>query len=215
MDEFIFKNNMSIGNLEAETDIFLQDCFIETELYRILSDFKTDSNGFLKRIIVGRTGTGKTALLEHIKNNAVIEAKTELAAETTIFEYIKNNRFINDLIEKKIDLTIFFKSLWNHVILVKILTVLDTKKTFFDSIRNKYKDLEDYLEKYEKNFFADDILMTMTSNFQEGVTAGIGNSSIGNVTAKCDSEHTDVLQARTNVFVNKDLLRNLAVIVLL
>ena len=206
MDEFVFKNNMNIGNLEAETDNFLQDCFVETELYRILSDFNSDSNNFLKRIIVGRTGSGKTALLEHVKRNAVIETKAELAAETTVFEYIKNNKFIHDLVEKKVDLTIFFKSLWNHVILVKILTVLDTKKTFFDNIRKKYKNLENYLEKYEKNFFADDILMTITNNFQEGVSAEINCSGLGGVSAKTDTEHTDVLQSRTNVFINKDLL---------
>ena len=37
MGEYIFRNNSNIGNLEAETDLFLQDCFIETEGYKIFS----------------------------------------------------------------------------------------------------------------------------------------------------------------------------------
>ena len=61
---FTFKKSTSIGNLEAETDFFLENCFIETDAYKSLLAFERGSE-FFKRIIVGRTGSGKTALIKH------------------------------------------------------------------------------------------------------------------------------------------------------
>ena len=107
MSEYIFRNNTNIGNLEAETDLFLNKCFIETEAYKTLSSFKDDNGNNLKRIIVGRTGSGKTALLEYIRKDSVISDQAELEAETTIFDYIKNNKFINNLMQNNVDLKFF------------------------------------------------------------------------------------------------------------
>ena len=51
MTPFKFRKNDIIGNLEAETDTFLDDCFIETEAYNALRNFDRDHHDYFKRII--------------------------------------------------------------------------------------------------------------------------------------------------------------------
>ena len=53
MSKFIFKKDTSIGQLDAETDHLLEECFIETEAYKTLISYDSKSPQFRKRIIVG------------------------------------------------------------------------------------------------------------------------------------------------------------------
>lgn len=205
MGEYIFRNNSNIGNLEAETDLFLQDCFIETEAYKILSSFGDVNGDNLKRIVVGRTGSGKTALLEYIRANSVISDQAELAAETTIFDYIKNNKFINNLMQNNVDLKIFFKALWNHVILVKIISLLKENKDFFAKLRNKYRELEKYIDKYEAVFFTDEALNTITETFQNDMEEKL-NFKVLSVAGGVNAERKIEIQGQTNAYVNQELL---------
>ncbi len=205
MSEYIFRNNTNIGNLEAETDLFLNKCFIETEAYKTLSSFKDDNGNNLKRIIVGRTGSGKTALLEYIRKDSVISDQAELEAETTIFDYIKNNKFINNLMQNNVDLKIFFKALWNHVILVKVLTLLKENKTFLTQLKNKYKELETYIDKYEPTFFTDDALNIITETFQNDMEAKLNFKVLGLVGSSSNDRKKEI-QGQTNAYVNQELL---------
>lgn len=91
MATYIFRDNSIIGNLDAETDTFLDDCFIETPAYKTLMVFSNDQNEFFKRIIVGRTGSGKTALLKKVMGDSRITKQDFIEAEKTIFEHRKNN----------------------------------------------------------------------------------------------------------------------------
>ena len=108
-----FRSDDTIGNLDAESDSFLSSCFLESNIYKILADFENNAD-FTKRIIVGRTGSGKTALLKKIKEDQRIKKTNEIEAESTVFEHIKNNVFISQLTDEKIDLRVFYKSLWVH-----------------------------------------------------------------------------------------------------
>jgi len=66
MSEYKFRKNTEIGKLDAETDSFLEACFYESDVYKGIVDFdSTERNpDFTRRIIVGRTGSGKSALLK-------------------------------------------------------------------------------------------------------------------------------------------------------
>lgn len=120
MASYKFRKNSDIGKLDAETDSFLSECFYKSDIYNGLLNYNgLDSNpDFTKRIIVGRTGSGKTALLKMLSSDELIKGYDKIEAENTIFEHINNNIFISSLIDKGIDLRVFYKALWLHVLLV-------------------------------------------------------------------------------------------------
>lgn len=204
MTEYVYRNTTSIGNLDAETDSFLTECFIENEAYKILESF-TDLANKTKRILVGRTGSGKTAILRILKQQAALCDQTEVAAETTVFEYIKNNKFIAELLNNSVDLKIFFKVLWNHVILVKILTLLKENQSFWDKLTSKNKDMVDYVNKYRDIFFTDDALSKITEKFQDELE-GVVSSRFVKLRGLHNEEIINEVQRTTNSYVNKELL---------
>jgi len=213
MVEYVFKDNSVIGNLEAETDVFLENCFIETSAYNILCNYDESDPEFFKRIIVGRTGSGKTALLRKITESARISKSEVIEAEKTIFEHIKNNRFISKLTEHDIDLRIFFKSLWVHVILVKIIEmdgdkvgILDRLRLSTEKIKHKEK-IQEYFELYSEKFFDDEALVEITSDFEKNIQAKIEIPSTGEISGGLGEVKRKKIQSETNHYVNQSLLQ--------
>lgn len=102
-----------------------------------MEKFDTTKIDFLKRIIVGRTGSGKTALLKMLSESDKIKKYSVIEAESTVFEHINNNVFITELIKNKIDLRVFYKSLWMHVLLIKVIeTIYDNNLSFFEKLHS-------------------------------------------------------------------------------
>ena len=56
-----------------EFDTFLDECFVETPIYSSLVSFNSTDLDFTKRIIIGRTGSGKTALIKFFIGQAMAE----------------------------------------------------------------------------------------------------------------------------------------------
>ena len=84
--KFRFRRNDNIGANTAEDDsAFLADCFIDNGMLACLRDVND-----AKRIVVGRTGTGKTALLQELKRR---EHNTiEIDPEAMSMNYIANSQ---------------------------------------------------------------------------------------------------------------------------
>ena len=184
MATFIFRRNSKIGNLDAETDTFLKSCFLETDIYSNLLSFD-DGIDFAKRIVVGRTGSGKTALIKQLSENPKIKKHLVIEAESTVFEHIKNNVFISKLIDNNIDLRIFYKSLWIHVLLVRVVELLYPGKTFFEMIldlptssKKKYNAslAKEYVEKFKDNFFNESIVSEITERMQMELAVVLGHN---------------------------------------
>lgn len=137
VDVYKFKSSDQIGSLDAETDNFLSECFLEYSVYNTLKKFDRSDVDFVRRIIVGRTGSGKTALLRKLSEEPSIKKCDVIEAESTVFEHINNNVFISKLADSKVDLRVFYKSLWMHVLLVKVIEIVyPNEQTFIEKIQS-------------------------------------------------------------------------------
>ncbi|WP_411570772.1 P-loop NTPase fold protein [Pectobacterium cacticida] len=169
-----------------------------------------------RRIIVGRTGSGKTALLKQILGSDAIKIHDKIEAENTVFEHINNNVFISNLMDKGVDLRVFYKSLWLHVLLVKVINLLyrSSYESFFEYIKSlangvkkPYKsDLaKEYLESYRDHFFNDNIVSEISNKMQSDLSGTAGISSLS-ATGKLSEESLKKVQTTTSNYVSKELL---------
>jgi len=141
---FRFKKGESIGELDAESDIgYIRDCFTRTEDYQIITDIKAP-----QRIIVGRTGSGKSAIIQNIKleqDNVI-----EILPENLSLNFIANSDIINNLERVGVKLDIFYTLLWRHVFAVELLqkkyNLINEEKT-----QSWLSHLFSVLEKKDKN----------------------------------------------------------------
>lgn len=213
MKTYKFRKSMDIGKLDAETDVFLDSCFYISDIYKGLIDFdKSDKNpSFIKRIIVGRTGSGKTALLKQLSKDGVIKRYDKIEAENTIFEHIKNNIFINSLINSGIDLRVFYKSLWIHVLLVKVINLLHRSSydSFFERIKLRLtrdnKLSNSYIDKFKDNFFNENIVKDISNRMQDDLSANFEVAGLS-ISGGSSSESIERIQSTTSSYVSKELL---------
>ncbi len=134
-DKFRFKRHATVGAAAAEEDEqFLLECFHDTGDIDILNNCQDP-----KRIVVGRTGIGKTALLKMFKEkNDVIE----IEPENLSFNYLANSSILQFFLEAGVKLDLFFKLLWRHVFTVELIKKRyniyneTAKQTFFNRIQN-------------------------------------------------------------------------------
>ena len=113
---FKFKQHDHIGALAAEQDTqFLQSCFVDTGAYDL-----AQAADDIRVIIVGRTGTGKSAILQILESqhgSRVVRIEPENLALT----YVSNSTVLNFFTDIGVNLDPFFKLLWRHVITVELL----------------------------------------------------------------------------------------------
>ena len=113
---FKFRQSDHIGAADAEHDtVFLSKCFIDTGDLDVVKDL-TDH----RQIIIGRTGVGKTALLEKLRweyGEQVITIDPQSLALT----YVSNSTILRFFFDLGVNLEPFFKLLWRHVLTVELL----------------------------------------------------------------------------------------------
>lgn len=112
---FRFRKGASIGEPDAESDeYFLNACFVDTGDYATLVDCSNPH-----RIIVGRTGAGKSALIQHLIQNE--ENVIDLAPENLSLNFISNSDVITVLEKAGVKLDLFYTLLWKHVFATELL----------------------------------------------------------------------------------------------
>lgn len=112
---FKFRRDAEIGTADAETDDkYLFDCFVDTGDLGVLRDTKNP-----KRIILGRTGAGKSALIRQLKDAE--EHVIEIKPEDLSLNYIANSDILMYLNNAGLKLDQFFGLLWKHVFAVELL----------------------------------------------------------------------------------------------
>lgn len=112
---FKFKPGFSIGGVAAETDPFLESCFISTDCYVTISNPENP-----KGAIIGRAGIGKTAIVEELRREYEGNIIT-IDPEALAFQFLGKSDMIRALRQSGVNLDYFYKLLWRHVIVVEIL----------------------------------------------------------------------------------------------
>jgi hypothetical protein len=180
--QFKFKRHDRIGSEGAEQDTeFLRDCFVDTGDLGVLRDTKDP-----RRIVVGRTGAGKTALLLLLQTN---EAKTAaIDPDQLALSYISNSTIVKQLTDLGVNLDLFYRLLWRHVFAVELIQLryqLRTEKdqeSFLSRITKQLfgdkrkQEALDYLLQWGSRFWKDTEMriQEVTETFERDVKAGLG-----------------------------------------
>lgn len=179
-DKFTFRKHASIGAAAAEEDSkFLAECFVDNGDLEPLADCSDR-----RRIILGRTGAGKSALLQRLSET---DRAIAINPETLSFNYLTNSTILQFFSEAGVKLDLFFKLLWRHVFTVELLkarynlnTQAETKnfreriKSMLARDRHKERAIE-YLSKWGDQFWEDTEyrIKEITQRVEEDLKASI------------------------------------------
>lgn len=186
--DFKFHRHDDIGSAAAEDDtIFLPLCFVDTGDIGTIADCENP-----KRIVVGRTGSGKSALIRELgerEENVITLSPYELS-----LNFIANNDVIGFFEEAGVNLSMFYSLLWRHVLVVELLKKKfkirneEGQKTYMQHLRkmlykkDKIKEQAvDYLENWGNKFWltTEERLKELTSKIEKNLEGAISGSLPG------------------------------------
>ena len=214
---------MSIGEADAEHDKqFLEECFVDNGDYEILANTASTQS-----IIVGRTGVGKSALLEELGKN--FERVIKIEPEHLALKYISNSNILKFFESAGVNLDIFYTLLWQHTFAVELIKdkyqidSADAKSKFYNIFSNllsknsKKKEALEYIEEWGEKFWVDtekriiDITEKLESNLTSTLSTNIPaiKFSAGGAVKLTEEERSSVLYHGTKV-VNKVQIEKLA-----
>lgn len=185
--QFSFRKNDNIGSPEAESDeANLAECFVDTGDFEILRDLNEP-----KRILVGRTGAGKSALIRTliVEEDHVIPLRPEDLA----LNYLANSSVLRFFEEAGTHLDVFYQLLWKHVLAVELIrykykiTNESSQRTFFERLANVFsrdKSKEkavDYLREWGSNFWneTESRVKEVTTKIENDLRASVSGTTAG------------------------------------
>lgn len=187
-DKFVFHRHDEIGAAAAEDDsLFLSDCFVDTGDLASLKECRNP-----KRIIVGRTGAGKSALLSELEKECSNVIK--LSPHSLSLNYVANNHLISFFEEAGVNLSIFYSLLWKHILVVELLkkkfNIKDeaSQKNYMRHIRSivykkdRIKEIAvDYFETWGNKFWltTEQRMHELTERVENKLAAALSGSSLG------------------------------------
>lgn len=164
----ISRSAHSIGHTAAEDDDeFLFDCFVDVSSLRELRDMESSL-----MIALGRTGSGKTAIIRYIERHS--EHAALIDPIDMALHYVSNSDIMRFLHNIGADLDVFFQTLWKHTLCLQYIRArYDIKdeaksRSIFDRIaewaqRDKSKTRAvEYLRAWNGKFW-----ITMDENIKE------------------------------------------------
>jgi energy-coupling factor transporter ATP-binding protein EcfA2 len=218
MQKLRLRKGMKIGDLAAENDRLLTKVFVDQGHVDNLLD--TTDPRFL---ILGRTGSGKTALMKHI---AGIRAEhfANLNPEELSMQYIHNSPVLRSLIAAGANMDIFYKFLWRHVCILEVIRmrygtdedVPSYIRQIIDLVSNSKRDetrakaaAKEYLREYGDQFWitadsrikkiVDEVETKFTSDQKIGAWLEANPVKIG-------GESTSGTAARTSQSVEREVV---------
>ena len=174
------RQGQNIGQPAAEDDDeFLFETFYENYAYKALSDVSSP-----KFLLVGRTGTGKTAILRKLE--ASFDRVIRINPQELSLQYISNSDIISFFQKNGVKLDLFYQLLWRHVIateLIKAKFHLDDEqrtKQFFRQIPDwfnaKRKRALEYMQSFGSDFWleTDARITQVTQKFESELKSAAG-----------------------------------------
>lgn len=185
--KFRFKKNQVLGSPDAESDSKFESAFLDVGDLESLVD-----TADAKCIIIGRTGSGKSALIKQLvkqeKNVMQIhpeEMSLRFLSNSTILEYFRSIG---------IKLNFFYKILWKHVFIVELLKLYigentEKKENFLKQLLDKLvnsgragqakKAAQDYFDNWSSEFWlhSESRIKELESELGESFTSEIGIDS--------------------------------------
>ena len=221
---FRFRRNAKIGEAAAEEDDeFLFSSFLDVGDYGELRNTRSP-----QRIIVGRTGSGKTALLRYLSHTE--EHVVEVEPEHLALNFISNNEVIQFFEEMGVKLDLFYSLLWKHVLAVELLKsryslhTEEKTKTWIAGILDVFKKKDQskekalgYLSQWGDRFWieTENRIKELTTKMAGELTANAGVTSGmisagAKATASMSEEARQEIIHRGQAVVNKVQLKELS-----
>ncbi len=211
--------------MDAESDHkFLRECFFDTGDLEILQDCEDP-----KRIVIGRVGAGKSALLGQVRQTCA--NAFEIRAEDLSLNWISNSDIIQFFESAGVKLDLFYQLLWKHVFVIELLkrryriTEKDPRgflSNFRDVLqRDRAKQRAvDYLEQWGDRFWQDteirikEFATKLEQKLSGSIDAKYGPVSLSAVGAKnlTEEARAEIVQKAQNI-VNANQVRELGEIV--
>ena len=200
----MFRKNDDIGSLEAENDNNLLEYFIQKYEVEMLRNIENK-----KSIVLGRTGMGKSAILNYLEKNE--ENVSRIKPESISLRHLSNSNIINYFTSLGVNLELFYKVLWKHVFIVEVIKLyfgndLTKTRNVFGRIyqthfmNKKKKKAIDYLTKWENIFWEEteyrvkELETKLEKNFRNSIGSNLEAYNKFIATGKTEY---DELQVRT------------------
>ena len=222
--KFIFRSNQIIGAASAESDeYYLNKCFVDTGDLYILQNCEDPRN-----ILVGRTGTGKSALISRLYETE--DHVLQISPESLSLAYISNSNVLKFFSEAGVKMDIFYRLLWRHVFCVEILKERfkidseERKKSFLEKLwsiipRNKQDEMAlDYLKQWGESFWKEteyrikEVATKLEQELQGSIEGKIPDliSLSGVAAKKLTEEQKEDVVYRAQEVVNKVQIKELS-----
>lgn len=213
---------MSIGSPDAESDSeYIADCFCETEDLVNLLDPKKAT-----RIVLARTGAGKTALLRRVAYHS--KKHIPLSPQDLSLSYLSDSKILGFFEEMGVNFNVFYLLLWRHILCVELIKKKyeisneQKKKAFLEILRNKTKGdnakkkAMDYIELWGDKFWetTESRIKEVTQKLEDDLKAKTtisllpSNFSIQGKTTLSEEQRLEIAQQGRDV-VNKIQIKEL------
>ena len=212
--KFRFRKNYSVGSIEAETDrTALREAFLDTGDLDILTN--TDSP---QSVIVGRTGSGKSALLVVLGERE--ERVFQIDPASLALRYLTNSTILPYLERLQVRLAPFYQLLWQHALVTEVIrnhyhldegapsrSILQRIGATFRRDADKKRKVLEYYESWSPSFWQtlDVRVREITDKLVEKLEAQIGRDNMAALKAGEALESTvrEEIVERAQVIVNE------------